>query len=187
MSPRLKAKLLESRPPYVTAGRFTYGDPRVITFPSGALLTVGSFCSIADDVTILLGGNHDPAAATTYPLNALWDEDGLPMHEATRGDVAIGNDVWIGYGVLILSGVTIGDGAIIGARAVVSRDVEPFSVVAGNPADHLRFRFPAHVRQALEEIRWWDWPEELIRRHASALMGNASAFCEMALREGVTV
>lgn len=186
MSPRLQAKLMESVPPYLTVGRYSYGAPKVITFPSGGHLTVGSFCSIADDVTVLLGGDHGSTCATTYPLNALWEEDHLPMHETSRGEVVIGNDVWIGYGALILSGVRIGDGAIVGARSVVNRDVEAYSVVAGNPARTVRHRFERPVIDALEELRWWDWPLEMIRRHAAGLMSeDAAAFCERLLREGV--
>jgi acetyltransferase-like isoleucine patch superfamily enzyme len=156
---------------HMTVGRFSYGKPKVWTFPSGAHLTIGSFCSIAEEVSILLGGNHRAAAATTFPLDALFDKDGLPPSETSRGDVAIGNDVWIGYGATILSGVTIGDGAIIGARAVVSRDVAPYEIVAGNPARHIRYRFEAQFIRDLLALRWWDWPIEKIREQAPWLMG----------------
>lgn len=70
------------------------------------------------------------------------------------------NDVWIGCGVTILSGVKIGNGAIIGAGAVVTKDVEPYQVVGGVPAHHIKYRFPEEIRERLEEIRWYDWPDE---------------------------
>ena len=69
------------------------------------------------------------------------------------GPVVIGNDVWIGREALILSGVTIGDGAVIGARAVVTRDIAPYSIVAGNPARHLKYRFPEDIVEALLRLR----------------------------------
>ena len=72
----------------------------------------------------------------------------------TRGDVIISNDVWIGHGASILSGVQIGDGAVIGARAVITKDVEPYSIVAGNPARLIRKRFDDETIRKLQEIRW---------------------------------
>jgi virginiamycin A acetyltransferase len=77
----------------------------------------------------------------------------------------IGSDVYLGFEALVLSGVTIGDGAIIGARAVVTRDVAPFEVVGGNPAQHIKWRFDEPTRDALLRIRWWDWPHEKVLAH----------------------
>ena len=84
-----------------------------------------------------------------------------------KGDIVVGNDVWIGYEAVILSGVTIGDGAIIGARAVVTKDVPPYTIVAGVPARPIRKRFDEETIARLEQLRWWDWPEDEIRRHIS--------------------
>lgn len=167
----LRSKLLQPSE-RVSTGRYSYGVPKLLSFPSGGRLVVGSFCSIADEVTILLGGDHDSRRMSTYPFNALWPEDGLPPHETTKGDVELGNDVWIGYGALILSGVKIGDGAVVGAGAVVTRDVPPYAVVVGNPAEVLRYRFGPEKIEVLLTIRWWDWPDEEIREHAADLMGG---------------
>jgi acetyltransferase-like isoleucine patch superfamily enzyme len=71
--------------------------------------------------------------------------------------VNIGHDVWIGHGVTILPGVTIGTGAVVGAGAVVSKDVEPYEIVGGVPARHIRWRFEKPEAEALQEIAWWDW------------------------------
>ena len=84
-------------------------------------------------------------------------------YESSR-QVIIGNDVWIGAGACILSGVKIGDGSIIGARAVVTKDVEPYTIVAGVPARELRKRFDKKIIERLLEIKWWDWNDEEIRR-----------------------
>lgn len=181
MIPQLKNKLMSSSE-FQDIGRLSYGCPKVVKFPSGGRLVVGSFCSIADEVTILLGGEHDYRRVSTFPFNALWENDELPAHEQTRGDVIIGNDVWIGYGCLILSGSQIGDGAVIGANSVVSGTVEPFAVVAGNPAELLRYRFDPDVVESLLDLRWWDWELDDIRQAAGSLSADAREFC--ATRKG---
>ena len=140
-------------------GAWTYGKPKVISWGEGAGLQIGKFCSIAEGVTILLGGEHRTDWVTTYPFNVIFEEGkSFDGHPRTKGDVSIGNDVWIGSEAFILSGVTIGDGAVIAARSVVTRDVPPYSIVAGNPARQVRLRFSETVIDALQRIRWWDWP-----------------------------
>jgi acetyltransferase-like isoleucine patch superfamily enzyme len=133
-------------------------------------MRIGSFCSIADEVTFVMGGEHDTERVTTYPLNVLLGDFSLPWVVHEKGPIVIGNDVWIGYGATILSGVTIGDGAVIGARSVVTRDVPPYCIAAGNPARVLRPRFSPEVVQWLQELRWWDWDIDTIRANAKALL-----------------
>jgi acetyltransferase-like isoleucine patch superfamily enzyme len=132
----------------------------VFVWDDSTRLKIGAFCSMADGVRIILGGEHRTDWVTTAPLRVL---NGLPGawedgHPKTKGDILIGNDVWIATGATILSGVAIGDGAVIGAGAVVSKNVPPFAIVGGNPAAILRYRFPEAVRDALQRIAWWDWP-----------------------------
>jgi carbonic anhydrase/acetyltransferase-like protein (isoleucine patch superfamily) len=93
-------------------------------------------------------------------------------HPMTKGDVVIGNDVWIGRGAFIGSGVHIGDGAVIGAQAVVMKDVPPYSITAGNPARHIKYRFDEATICKLLEIRWWDWTDEDIERAGKLLLNN---------------
>lgn len=149
-------------------GAYSYGRPKVRFPESGRRLTIGRYCSIADKVEILLGGGHRLDWATTYPFAAM---DGLfPDAEApedyhvARGDVTIGHDVWLGSGCLILPGVTIGHGAVVAARAVVTRDVPPYAVAAGNPARAVRTRFEADTVAALLEAAWWDLPHATVSR-----------------------
>lgn len=145
-------------------GQWSYGEPEVVYWEAGAHLTIGRFCSIAGGVTIFLGGEHHPEWVSTYPFSlAFADARALPGYPHTKGDVTIGHDVWIGRDALLLSGITVGHGAVIGAGSVVTRDVEPYSISAGNPARHLRHRFPPETIRALLRIAWWDWPLEDIR------------------------
>jgi chloramphenicol O-acetyltransferase type B len=147
----------------VSWGRFSYGAPKVIYHEGDAgRLTVGSYCAFAMDVEIFLGGEHRTDWVSAYPFRAVFGLTGAfaDGHPASRGDVVIGNDAWIGRGAKIRSGVTIGDGAVIGSYALVTRDVAPYSIVAGNPARELRRRFRPEDIERLLETRWWEWPHE---------------------------
>ena len=163
LAPRSQAEpvFMAANPRYAAykIGQGTYGQPEVISFRDGTALAIGSFCSISDSVKIMLGGEHRTDWVTTYPFSHFYPEAAkFKGHPHTRGDVIIGHDVWIGYGALILSGVHIGNGAVVAARSVVRSDVEPYSIVAGNPARHVKFRFSESAVAALEKIAWWDWP-----------------------------
>lgn len=126
----------------------------------GDRLIIGKFCQIAAGVEFVMNGaNHQMNAVTTFPFYTLegWDmeppaKDDLPL----KGDTVIGNDVWIGQNAVILPGVHIGDGAIIGASSVVGSDVEPYTIVVGNPAKRLRKRFDEELIELLLKFRWWD-------------------------------
>ncbi|MGB4066318.1 MAG: CatB-related O-acetyltransferase [Azonexus sp.] len=151
----------------------SYGLPQIHDWNEGSTLKIGSFCSIASNVQILLGGHHHAEWLTTYPLlDMLIESKNVASCGFTRGDVLIGNDVWLCSNSIVLSGVSIGDGAIISAGAIVTRDVAPYSVVAGNPARHIRWRFHDSTRKALLAIAWWDWPEDEIVRIASILCSD---------------
>ncbi len=127
-------------------------------------LKIGSFCSLSDGVTILLGGEHRMDWVTTYPLHHLFGKKRVAGYPRSKGDVIIGNDVWIGTDALILSGVEIGNGAVIAARSVVTKDVPPYSIIAGNPAKIIRFRFKKSIISDLQKIAWWDWPLSKIEK-----------------------
>lgn len=141
-------------------GAWSYGTPEIVRWSKDQTVSIGKYCSIAEGVTILLGGEHRTNFISTYPFGQFMDPDYDNQHEWSRGPVRIGNDVWMGRGATILSGVTVGDGAIIGAGAIVSKNVDPFEIVAGNPAKHVRYRFDPDEIQALIAIRWWEWSDE---------------------------
>jgi virginiamycin A acetyltransferase len=108
--------------------------------------------------------NHNYKKITTYfILQKLFQEK--QQEVVSSGPINIGNDVWIGAGCKILSGVTIGNGAIIGANAIVTNDIPPYAIAAGNPARVIKFRFSNEIIQNLEKIKWWDWPIEKIKTH----------------------
>ena len=133
-------------------------------------LIIGKFCSIACGAKFLFtSANHTRESLSTYPFPLFFEEWGLPVSEITtawdnKGDIVIGSDVWIGYEAVILSGVHIGNGAIIGTRAVVTKDVEPYTIVGGVPAKPIRRRFDQATAGQLETLAWWDLPFEQIQR-----------------------
>lgn len=159
-------------------GEGSYGYPTVLSWGEGATLIMGKYCSIAEGATIFLGGEHRIDWVTTYPFSEFWDA-ARPIrgHPRTRGNVTIGNDVWIGRNATLRSGVTIGDGAVVGAESVVTGNVAPYTIVAGNPARAIRPRFDPKTVDALLEIKWWDWPRQKIEAHLPQLLSSdLSAF-----------
>lgn len=165
---------LISTDPRISVGRYTYGAPQLKVWAERERIEIGAFCSISDGVVILGGGEHRLDWVTTYPLRIALDSPGAGHdgHPHTKGPTVIGSDVWIGHGALILSGVTIGDGACIGAGAVVSRDIPPYAVAAGNPARIVRTRYDEPTVVRLQAIGWWNWPIERIRAFESLLCGS---------------
>ena len=154
---------------------------------NGDRLVIGKYCSIACGAKFLLNSaNHTLRSLSTYPFPIFYEAWGTPVSEVSsawdnRGDIVIGTDVWIGYEAVILSGVHIGDGAIIGARAVVTRDVEPYTIMGGVPARPIRKRYDEETIQRLLALRWWDFPPEQMRKCLDALeQGDLQALEQMA-------
>jgi acetyltransferase-like isoleucine patch superfamily enzyme len=173
------AHLIARRPGQFAIGAYTYGRPKVRFPESGARLVIGRYGSIADGVEILLGGNHRLDWVTSYPFPALprlWPKAaGVTGFDTTRGDVVIGHDVWLGSQCMVMSGVTIGHGAVVAARAVVTRDVPPYAIVAGNPARIVRLRFDEPTVTALLATTWWDLPKDRIETLLPLLLSERIA------------
>ena len=153
--------------PRIIVGAFTYiADSEFeshVTYHyewNGDKLIIGKFCQIASGVEFVMNGaNHKMNSVSTFPFYTLegWDMeppslDDLPI----KGDTVIGNDVWIGQDAVILPGVHVGDGAIIGACSVVGSDIDPYSIVVGDPAKLLRKRFDDELIDLLLRFKWWD-------------------------------
>lgn len=164
----------------VTIDDHTYGaENMTVYFQEDANLTVGKFCSIGPKVSVYLGGEHRTDWISTYPFSAFCPEYEGYDFRVSKGDVTIGNDVWIGHGTMILSGVTIGDGAVIGAGSIVTKDVSPYSIVAGNPAKIIGERKDPG-------IKWWTWPDEVIREAVPFLQsGDIDGLVRFAGERGI--
>lgn len=155
-------------------GDYTYGSPNILFADSGALLQIGKFCSIADEVSIFLGGNHRHDWVTTYPFNKVDlfknATKHITGHPSTNGNVNIGHDVWIGRGCTIMSGTTIGNGAVIAANSLVSKDIGDYEIWGGNPARLIKRRFNDDTIKKLSQNPWWEWDIDKIKMKIDYLM-----------------
>ena len=185
--------------PKIEVGEFTYyndmDDPtlfetRNVLYTAGPeKLIIGKFCAIATGAKFLLSSaNHPMLGSTAFPFfifGGTWLEktaEFLPRIHS-RGNTVIGNDVWIGREAVIMPGVIIGDGAIIAARAVVVSDVDPYTVVGGNPAKHVRERFSDEDIDRLLRLAWWDWPVDVITEHVRTIWTGTPAELEQAAKD----
>lgn len=133
---------------------------------------IGSFCSIARAVSIQEDFHNHRRLSTYFMERNVLNMPDAPGAVVSKGPIRVGNDVWIGAAAHILSGVTIGHGAVVGAGSVITSDVPPYAIVAGNPARVLRYRFSQSRIDELLQLAWWDWPLEKLRQNAS-LFTNA--------------
>lgn len=163
----------------MTVGEGTYGAIHIIkhSWNLETRIHIGKYCSIADNINIFLGGNHNMNAVTTFPFSVDSSHDNLfgtkGLQPISNGDIEIENDVWIGSHVSIMSGVKIGSGSVIAAFSHVVKDVLPYEVVGGNPAKHIKFRFSNEVISQLLGIAWWDWPQDKILKNATLLLSES--------------
>ncbi|WP_234822902.1 CatB-related O-acetyltransferase [Ensifer adhaerens] len=185
---RTKLGLRKERPPpeHVKIGRHTYGikPDTIYHFDKNNPLTIGNFCSFADEVVLLNRANHPTNFASTYPLKELFIPSmngGLNLLD--QGGIEIGHDVWVGRRAIILPKVKIGNGAIIGAGSIVTKDVPPYAIVAGNPAKLIRYRFDICTILALQKIEWWNWDDNKIKNHLDDLFLPIEEFVKIHLTE----
>jgi len=162
--------------PNIIVGRYSYYSgyyhhhrfdecARFLSSDVGAdRLIIGSFCSIGTGAAFIMAGNqgHRTDWISTFPFHYWPDGPGFanaPDAFQPAGNTVIGNDVWIGSEAMIMAGVSVGHGAVIAARSVVTKDVEPYAIVGGNPAQTIRSRFSDKEISMLLEISWWDWTD----------------------------
>lgn len=174
------------RSPLTEIGEYTYfADPthpnsferdNVLFHYGPGKLIIGRYCGIAREVRFLMGAGNHAMALSTFPFpmfGGTWLEQMRTLRDRdTCGDLVVGHDVWIGYRATLLAGITVGAGAIIAAESVVTRDVPPYTVVAGNPATVVRERLPENDRDRMLRIAWWDWPIEQITENLHLIMGT---------------
>ncbi|MGG1444194.1 Vat family streptogramin A O-acetyltransferase [Brevibacillus laterosporus] len=174
--------------PNIIVGDYSYYDCRNGDFEDQVLhhyemygdqLIIGKFCSIASGVTFIMNGaNHKMDGFSTYPFNIFghgWERFTPSLEELPfKGDTVIGNDVWLGMDACIMPGVKIGDGAIIAAKSVVTKDVQPYTIVGGNPSKELRKRFTDDIIATLLNVAWWEWDIEKISNHIDIIVNGDS-------------
>jgi virginiamycin A acetyltransferase len=168
--------------PQIQVGDYTYyDDPEdVYNFEKNVLylfdfigdkLIIGKFCQIASGVKFIMNGaNHSQRGISTYPFKIFgksWSD--AELEGVIKGDTVIGNDVWIGNSAVIMPGVKIGDGAIIASHSVITKDVEPYSIVGGNPARNIRMRFDIDIIESLLELKWWNWNADVISKNLNLI------------------
>ena len=147
-----------------TYGRHTYGKLDISAWQEeykASTVKVGAFCSLADKIVVFLDGNHKYTCFSTFPFKESlgWE---APSNICGKSIPEIGSDVWIGSDVTIFSGATIGHGAVIAAKTVITKDVPPYAIVAGNPGRIKKYRFSQDVIDNLLKYPWWDLPDHLI-------------------------
>lgn len=172
---------------YSTLGVRTYDNGAKVWRWTQAPLTIGKYCSIANNVNFIVDeGFHTALKITNFPLvdnlfekneyiDSYQKDDYLKKIKQKEG-ITIGNDVWIGMGTYIMPGVSIGNGVTIGANSVVTKDVLDYQVVAGSPAKVIKVKYDAHAIEKLNEISWWDWDEKLIKERISDLNQEIKTF-----------
>ncbi len=168
--------------PQIIVGDYTYYDDpdSVYNFEKNVLysfefmgdrLIIGKFVQIATGVRFIMNGaNHAMDGVSTYPFKVFgksWVK--ASMNAVSKGDTIIGNDVWIGNSVTIMQGINIGHGAIIGTNALVTKNVEPYTIVGGNPAGVIRKRFDDETIDFLLKLEWWNWPIDKITQNIQAI------------------
>lgn len=138
-------------------------------------LQIGKYSSLAEDILFLIDINHDYKQVCTGALSAFQGQE-FKGRMKRKGQVVIQNDCWIGNGVTIMGGVTVHNGSLIAAEAVVTKDVPPYAIVGGNPAKVIKYRFDEKQIHDLQQIAWWDWDQNKIKKNAELFHGDVSKF-----------
>ena len=163
-------------PKLVKVGNYSYGELKIVSFSDQNKVHIGSFVSVAQDVTFVINAEHYLNHISTYPFKV----KALKCAESesfSKGDIIVDDDVWIGYGATILSGVHIGQGAVVAAGAVVAEDIPPYAIAGGVPARVIKYRFEPQVVEELLKVDYSRLTKEQIKEHIDDL------YCELTDKE----
>jgi len=162
----------------IQLGDYSYmGNVLIQTWvQSDAIVKTGKFSSLGTNIKFVIDGNHNTNLFSTFPFSSIlgWSESKISCYG--KSIPVVGNDVWIGNDVVIYSGVNIGDGAVIAGQSIVTKDVPPYSIVAGNPARVVKYRFSEEIIKKLLLYKWWDLSLELIRERLIPYESNIQQF-----------
>lgn len=163
----------------IDIGEFSYMNDaaRVNSFRTPQKVKIGKYCSIGE-CSFIVDGDHNIRLASTYPFKELGLSPNAPENKNIKKAPILGNDVWIADGAVIYGGVTIHDGAVVAGNAVVTKDVEAYTVVGGNPARVIKKRFKDQQIRRFLELRWWDLPHEIICKDLAPVMNNIDEFLD---------
>lgn len=151
-------------------GKWSYGNPKIYRWDWKSKIYIGNFCSLGPEIKIIIGGNHrtDWVSTSQLPADTFNFEDTflnaqkIKNYNYSKGDLHIENDVWIGAFSIIFSGVRLGNGAVVAAGSVVTKDVDPYTIVGGNPARFIKKRFTSKQINFLNRSKWWDLDDKKI-------------------------
>jgi acetyltransferase-like isoleucine patch superfamily enzyme len=167
-------------------GRFEIGkhtliseEAEVRSYRGPRTVKVGKFCSIGR-ARFIIDANHNPYYASTFPFKELWLSHKAPENELRKYVPSVGNDCWLGDDCHIYSGVAIQDGAIVAGNSVVTKDVPPYAIVAGNPAKVVKYRFDEVTIERLLNVKWWDLDDDIIMKRLAPVIDDVPLFLEKA-------
>lgn len=175
---------------YTSIGTGTYHNGALVWRWSNSKLTIGNYCSIANNVRFIVDeGFHTASPITNFPLvNNLFKEELLSSTKGVANNIlknvkqkesiTIGHDVWIGMGAYIMPGVTIGNGVTIGANSVVTKNIPDYAVAAGAPAKLLKLKHNEEIIKQLNKIAWWNWEKSIIKERILDFYNNTESFIE---------
>lgn len=175
---------------YSFIGKHTYDNGALVWRWTKAKLTIGKYCSIANNVRFIVDeGHHNSSGVTNYPLvnnlfkkelisNSLGTENRMLNNIEQKEGITIGNDVWIGMGAYIMPGIKVGNGVTIGANAVVTKDIPDYAIAVGSPAKVIKLKHSDAVIEKLNKIAWWHWDEEIIKKRIKDFYEKTEVFLQ---------
>lgn len=174
----------------IPVGRYSYGPKPTLLGPPPVVKSlvqgskIGSFCSVAPGLKFIFRGKHMVNWVSTYPFRDMWKIN-VPINDLPKNDpIIIGNDVWIASNVSIMQGVNVGHGSVIAQESFVTKNIPPYAIAGGHPANIIRFRFTDNQISELLDIAWWDWEYDKILRYLPFMLSeNTDEFIRQAKLE----